>query len=93
MGKQASIRLKNSVVISRYGNYKTYKIDDIDYKKNPGSFFYIHEVRKGKKPGERAPKIKKTYAQYFKEAYGITVRNMKQPLVRIIEKPIKIIKR
>lgn len=93
MGKQAAVKLKGVVVISRYGNYKTYKIDSIEYKKNPSSYFYIHEVRKGKKPGEGAPKVKKTYAQYFKEAYGITVNNMKQPLVKIYEKPIKMIKK
>jgi hypothetical protein len=62
MGKQAAIRLKGAIVISRYGNYKNYKIDSIEYKKNPGSYFYIHEVRKGKKPEEFAPKKKKTYA-------------------------------
>ena len=93
MGKQAAVKLKNAVVISRYGNYKTYNIDSIEYKRTPASFFYIHEVRKGKKPGENAPKVKKTYAQYFKEAYGITVNNMKQPLVKILDNPIKIIKR
>jgi len=66
MGKQAPKKLKGAIVISKYGNYKTYKIDDIDYRKNPGSFFYTHEARKGKKPGENALKIKKTFAQYFK---------------------------
>lgn len=93
MGKQAFFKLKGAIVITRYGNFKTYKIDEIDSRKNPSSFFYIHETRKGKKPGERAPKIKKTYAQYFKEAYGIAITNMKQPLVRIYEKPAKIIKK
>lgn len=51
MGKQGTAKLKGAVVISRYGNFKTYKIDGIEYKKNPGSFFYVYEVRKGKKPG------------------------------------------
>jgi hypothetical protein len=83
LGKQAFFKLKGAIVISRYGNFKTYKIDSIESRKNPSSYFFIHEVRKGKKPNERAPKIKKTYSQYFKEAYGITINNMKQPLVRI----------
>jgi len=42
MGKQAHFKLKGAVVISRYGNYKTYKIDSVEYKMTPASFFFIH---------------------------------------------------
>ena len=83
MGKQARHRLKGAIVVTRYGNFKTFKIDDIDDRKNPGSFFYISSSRKGKKPGEQAPKIRKTYAQYFFDAYGQKIMNMKQPLIKI----------
>jgi hypothetical protein len=51
MGKQAAFKLKGVIVISRYGNYKTYKVDSIEYKRTPASFFYIAEIRKGKKAG------------------------------------------
>lgn len=52
--------------MSRYGNFKTYKIDSIDYKMSPSSYFFVADTRKGKQSNQRAPKIKKTYYQYFK---------------------------
>ena len=51
MGKQARHRLKGAIVVTRYGNFKTFKIDDIDDRKSPSSFFYVSSSRKGKKPG------------------------------------------
>ena len=80
------------MVGTRYGNFKTYRIDDIDFRKNPNSFFFINDNRKGKKPGDKVRKKKITYKEYFKYAYGITIYNDKQPLIKILEKPIKIIK-
>lgn len=66
MGKHNAGRLKGAIVMSRYGNFKTYKIDSIDYKMSPNSYFFVNDTRKGKLLNQRAPKIKKTYFQYFK---------------------------
>jgi hypothetical protein len=66
MGRHHVDRLKNAIVMSRYGNFKTYKIDSIDYKMSPSSYFFVADTRKGKQSNQRAPKIKKTYYQYFK---------------------------
>lgn len=66
MGKHNVDRLKGAIIMSRYGNFKTYKIDSIDYRMSPNSYFFVNDTRKGKQSNQRAPKVKKTYYQYFK---------------------------
>ena len=57
-------------MIARYGNFRTYKIEMIDYTKNPLSTF------KNNKKG-----VEMTYIDYYKEVYGIHVSDLKQPLI------------
>jgi len=57
-------------VITKYGTYRTYKIEKIDFQKSPLTKF--HNERKG---------VDMTYVDYYKEAYGISVKNTKQPLI------------
>jgi len=64
-------------VITRYGTYRTYKILDIDYSKTPLSTF--HNEKKG---------VNMTYQDYYKEVYGLNIRNNKQPLIKV-EKSVK----
>lgn len=60
--------LLGAIVITRYNN-KTYRIDDIAWDKNPSQTF----------PKRDGSEI--SYAQYYKERYGITIRDLKQPLI------------
>lgn len=55
------------VVLTRYNN-KTYRIDDIDFDKNPQSTFKKSDVDI-------------SYAQYYKQQYGLEVKDMRQPLL------------
>ena len=62
-----------ATVITKYGNYRTYSIVEIDYTQDPKSTF--HNEKKG---------VQMSYADYFKEAYGLKVSNNKQPLLKVI---------
>ena len=68
---KANIRvaLEGQVVITHYNN-KTYRIDDVDFDKNPNSTFHLRKEDRDV-----------TYADYFKMRYNVTVRNMTQPLL------------
>ena len=60
--------LIGSVVISTYNN-KTYRIDDVDFNSNPGASF------------KKSDGSSQTFAEYFKERYNLSVKDMKQPLL------------
>ena len=62
-----------ATIITKYGNYRTYSIEEIDYNQSPLSTF--HNEKKG---------AQMSYADYFKEAYGLKVSNNKQPLLKVI---------
>jgi aubergine-like protein len=55
-------------VLAPYGNYRTYKIEGIDYNKSPASTF--------EKNGQEI-----TFRDYYKKAYGYPVREDDQPLI------------
>lgn len=59
--------LVGSVVLTQYNN-KTYKIDEIDFEKNP-----THEFEKRG--------IKVTIKDYYKTQHNIEIRDAKQPLI------------
>jgi aubergine-like protein len=60
--------LTGSIVMTSY-NKKSYRVDDIDFGETPMSTF---EYRDGRK---------QTYKDYYKENYGITIQDLKQPLL------------
>ena len=60
-------------VITKYGTYRTFSIVEIDYSLTPLSTF--HNEKKG---------ATMTYKDYFKDAYGLTISNNKQPLLRVV---------
>jgi len=60
--------LVGEIVLTRYNN-KTYRIDDIDFEKNP---MYSFEGRKGENM---------TLVDYYKKAYQLNVTDLKQPLL------------
>jgi len=60
-------------IITRYNN-KNYRIDDIDFETNPASTFN----RNGKEI---------SFTEYFKEQYGLTIKDQKQPL--LVNRPKK----
>ncbi|XP_067168369.1 piwi-like protein 2 [Apteryx mantelli] len=61
-------QLVGSVVITRYNNH-TYQIDDIDWNKTPKDSFTLTS-------GEEI-----TFVDYYSKTYGITVRELDQPLL------------
>lgn len=68
--------LIGAVILTRYNN-RTYRIDDIDFENSPSTSF---ETKDGKKY---------TYADYYKNQYDITLKDMKQPLL-ISRKEVRV---
>ena len=60
--------LIGSSVLANYSGYRYYKIDDVDFKKNPQSTF---DTKEGPV----------TYIQYFKKKYSVDIKDGKQPLL------------
>jgi len=74
-GKEAVAKtLLGCIVMTRYNN-KTYRIDDIDWNKKPSDKFTGHDG------------TEKSFMQYYKERYGITIKDPNQPL--LISMPTK----
>jgi len=61
--------LEGQVVITAYNN-KTYRVDEVDFDKNPMSTFHLRKENRDI-----------TYAEYFRIKYNVVVRNMTQPLL------------
>ncbi|XP_009996166.1 PREDICTED: LOW QUALITY PROTEIN: piwi-like protein 2 [Chaetura pelagica] len=61
-------QLVGSVVITRYNN-RTYRIDDIDWDKSPRDSFTLAS-------GQQV-----TFVDYYSKTYGITIRELDQPLL------------
>ncbi|XP_040545319.1 piwi-like protein 2 [Gallus gallus] len=61
-------QLVGSTVLTRYNN-RTYRIDDIDWEKTPRDSFTLGS-------GEEI-----TFVDYYSKTYGITVRELEQPLL------------
>ncbi|KAM3131412.1 hypothetical protein pb186bvf_016484 [Paramecium bursaria] len=56
-------------VLAAYGNFRIYRIDDLEFKKNPQTKFALND---GKEV---------TFVKYYKDKYNITIKNEKQPLI------------
>ncbi|KAI1230074.1 hypothetical protein IHE44_0010463 [Lamprotornis superbus] len=65
-------QLVGSVVMTRYNN-RTYRVDDIDWDKTPKDTFTLAS-------GQEI-----TFVEYYSKTYGITIRELDQPL--LIHKP------
>lgn len=65
-----------AVVMTRYGQNRTYKVDSIRFDMNPKSHTFVQ--------GEQGTKI--NMLQYFKKQYGIERMNPNQPLLEIKQK-------
>jgi aubergine-like protein len=63
-----------SSVMTTY-NREIYRVDDIDFKKNPE---YTFECRKLKKAI--------SFAEYYKDKYDVTIRVMNQPLLKHVDR-------
>ncbi|KAK2513135.1 hypothetical protein Q9233_015765 [Columba guinea] len=61
-------QLVGNVVITRYNN-RTYHVDDIDWNKTPRDRFTLAS-------GEEV-----TFVDYYRKAYGITIKELDQPLL------------
>lgn len=67
-------KFEGATVVTNYGTFRTYKIEKIDQTKSPLSTF--SNEKKG---------AEMTYLDYYKEAYGVTIKNTKQPLLLAIK--------
>lgn len=72
-------RYKDDSVLMKYGNMKVYKIVEIDFKQNPQCKFF--NIKEGKDV---------TYIDYYKTKYGIIIKNVKQPLVKVLGSKQKV---
>lgn len=61
-----------SIVLANYGKKRTYRVDDVDFSTTPKSTFEW----KGRTI---------SYVEYFKEQYGIVIRDQNQPM--LLSKP------
>jgi len=77
-GKQMAQKLLlGAIVMTKYNN-KTYRIDDILWDKSPSDTF----------PGRDGTQM--SYVKYYKDRYGITIRDPKQPLIVSMPKKSEI---
>ncbi|XP_063276175.1 piwi-like protein 2 [Prinia subflava] len=65
-------QLVGSVVMTRY-NYRTYRVDDIDWDRTPKDTFTT------------ASGQEMTFMEYYRKNYGVTIRELDQPL--LVHKP------
>uniref|UniRef100_A0A8C2T287 Piwi-like protein 2 n=1 Tax=Coturnix japonica TaxID=93934 RepID=A0A8C2T287_COTJA len=66
--EECTKQLVGSTVLTRYNN-RTYRIDDIDWDKTPRDSFTLGS-------GEQI-----SFVEYYSKTYGITVRELEQPLL------------
>ncbi|XP_038045176.1 piwi-like protein 1 [Patiria miniata] len=66
--------LAGEIVLTKYNN-KTYRVDDIDFNIDPMNTF------------DKLDGTKITYAQYYRDAYGLNISDLGQPL--LVSKPKK----
>lgn len=60
--------------MARYGNFKTYTVVSLDFKKHPGTKFTPHGCRK-----------QTTFREYAESNYQVHVTNFRQPMVVAID--------
>lgn len=65
--EQVKKALIGHVVLTRYNN-KTYRIDDIDFTKNPKATFLKGDTEVN-------------YCEYYQQHYNKTIKDLKQPLL------------
>ena len=61
--------LLGKVVMTHY-SHKIYRIDDVDFEKNPSTIFHLRKENRDV-----------SYAEYYQTHYNLTVLNMTQPLL------------
>lgn len=61
-------QILGSIVLANYGMKRTYRVDDVDFSKTPKATFNW----KGRDV---------TYVDYFKEQYGIIIKDPNQPML------------
>jgi len=67
--REAKEMLEGRTVVSSYGNYRMWRIDEVDFARNPRTATFL----------ENDKKI--SVADYFKKRYNITIQDMKQPIL------------
>lgn len=61
--------LEGQIVMTHY-NKKTYRIDDIDFEKNPDSTFFLRKENR-----------EVSYCEYYSSRYMVQIEDRKQPLL------------
>ena len=66
--------LEGRTVVASYGNYRMWRVDQVDFSRNPSTGVFNENGRR------------KSVAQYFKEKYNIVIKNLTQPLLVNIDR-------
>ena len=72
--QKAKEMLEGRTVVASYGNYRMWRVDQVDYSRNPSTGVFTENGKK------------KSVAQYFKEKYNIVIKNLTQPLLVNIDR-------
>jgi hypothetical protein len=85
-GTQTEKRLlfKGATLLARYGNHKTYIVEEIDYSRNPLDTFMVRQNNQ---------EIPITFAAYLEKCYGIKITQSNQPMIKAIGKVEKKIEK
>lgn len=73
--KEQVLNYIGHIVLTNYGNNKTYRIEDISFDLTPRSEFF-----------RKDQKGKISYEKYYEEAYGVYIKDKKQPLLKVVTK-------
>ncbi len=66
---------KDFSVITRYGTHRIFRITEIDYSITPKSTF-----------DNKTSQKKQTFVEYYKSTYQCGIKDLDQPLIKIIVK-------
>lgn len=66
--------LVGNSVFTTYGNNKIYSINEVIYNKSPETLVFEHQGKN------------KNLLQYYKERYGVEIKDKRQPLLKSIVK-------
>jgi hypothetical protein len=75
---------RGATLLARYGRYKTYTLQSIEFGLHPTSTFKINV---------NGVETDVTFAAYFQKCYNITVTHMQQPMIKAIGKVEKRIEK
>jgi hypothetical protein len=77
-------KFQGATLLARYGNHKTYTVQEIDFSRSPIDTFPVRQNNQ---------EIHISFASYLEKCYGIKVTAANQPLIKAIAKVEKKIEK